>query len=209
MLLRRTGGSRTKPAERLRSGGALRAVACGRLGLSLLALLALTPTADARDTIRARESTLKAAYLYQLANFVDWPEDREESTEPIRVCILGEDPFGAAIDALEGQRAKGRQLALERFRTLDEARGCHVLFISASEAPRLDRILDQLQGESVLTVGDSADFARAGGMIGFVVRAEKLRMEINLNAAEDAGLRISAKLLELSQIVDRGRTGMS
>ncbi len=186
--------------------------------MSLLLLLSLIfapypqATAYAVDDVRARESTLKAAYLFQLANFVDWPEGRTPGNggdQPLRLCILGEDPFGSAIDGIAGKKAGGRQLALERFATADGVEGCDVLFISASESADLAGVFELVAGANVLTVGDSKDFARSGGMVGFVVKGGKLRLEVNLGAAQEAGLKISAKLLELSQIVQHRKTGMA
>ncbi len=186
--------------------------------MTLLLLLSLIfaphpqAAAYAADDVRAQESTLKAAYLFQLANFVDWPEGRTPGSggdEPLRLCILGDDPFGSAIDKVAGKKARGRQLAVERFAAAEGVEGCDVLFISDSESAELDRILDLVAGANVLTVGDAKDFARCGGVVGLVVKGGKLRLEVNLGAAQEAGLKISAKLLELSQIVKNRKIGMT
>lgn len=200
-LLAVASGMRTssRPGPSLRRAPAL---------LVLALVLAPLPGAFAfaAGDVRAPESTLKAAYLYQLVNFVDWPEDGGD--RPLRLCILGEDPFGAAIDVIAGKEVRGRPLALERLASAEGMESCHLLFISASEAGELGGILDHLAGASVLTVGDSKDFAESGGMVGFVVKADKLRLEVNLGAVQEAGLKISAKLLELSQIVKNRKKGM-
>lgn len=144
-----------------------------RMAIFLLlgSLLALADAPDAHGVEKiAPESTLKVAYLFQIANFVDWPGTGEDHSRPLRLCILGEDPFGTAIDAIAGKKAKGRELALRRFDTADGIEDCLSLFIGASQGNRLEGILEILHGESVLTVGDGRDFVRCGGMVGLVSR---------------------------------------
>ena len=124
------------------------------------------------------------------------------------MCILGEDPFGSAIDYIVEKTSKGRRFSLNRFASPESLGSCHVLFISASESGGLDAILDGLRGSSILTISDLEGFARCGGMIGLVVnRKGKVDLEVNLGAAERAGLQISAKLLELSEIVKGKKRG--
>ena len=141
------------------------------------------------------EYDLKAAFLYNFLKFVEWPSS---APGPLRICVYGDDPFGAALGGLTGKSAKGRAIVLEHLTDLEQAATCRVLFISDSEAPRLERILADLEGTDVLTVGDSRGFARSGGMIGFVEWANRLRIEINRQATDDAGLRLSAQLQEIA-----------
>ncbi|MCP3959977.1 MAG: YfiR family protein [bacterium] len=175
--------------------------------LLLSALLAATPLSLAEEP--SREYVLKAAYVYRITQFVAWPAEegivREET--PPGVCILGEDPFGQTIDYIEEKQSRGRRFSLFRLETLDSSKNCRVLFISASEKGSLDEILSDLDGRGTLTISDLKGFARAGGMIGLVVnRQGKVDLEVNLAAAEKAGIQISAKLLELSRIIeDKGR----
>ncbi len=165
----------------------------------ILTVLLIAQVASFADEA-SREYTLKAAYVYRITQFVDWPENGAASS-PLGVCILGADPFGSAIDYIEEKTSRGRRFALHRYANPESLGGCHLLFISASESDHMDAILDGLAGRSVLTVSDVEDFARCGGMIGLVNRQGKVGLEINRNAAEAAGLQISAKLLELSRIV--------
>ncbi len=173
--------------------------------LVLLGLLLTAPYSSLAEEA-TREYTLKAAYVYRIAQFVDWPENGSEA-DPLGVCILGEDPFGSAIDYIQERTARGRGFSLRRSARSESLAGCHLLFISASESARMDAILDGLEGRSVLTVSDADDFARCGGMVGLVNRQGRVGLEINRNAAEAAGLQISAKLLELSRIVKQRRKG--
>ncbi len=173
--------------------------------LALLGLLLAAPYSSLAAQA-PREYTLKAAYVYRIAQFVDWPENGSEAG-PLGICILGEDPFGSAIDYIQERTARGRRFSLSRFASPESINGCHLVFISASESGRLDAILSRLEGRSVLTVSDVADFARCGGMVGLVDRQGKVGLEINRVAAEAAGLQISAKLLELSRIVKHRKKG--
>ncbi len=185
-----------RPPRRLRTPSVM---------LVLLGLLLTAPYSSLAEEA-SREYTLKAAYVYRIAQFVDWPENGSESSQ-LDVCILGEDPFGSAIDYIQGRISGGRRFSLSRFDSPEGLGGCHVLFISTSESGRLDAILERLEGRSVLTVSDVDDFARCGGMVGLVKRQGKVGLEINRAAAEAAGLQISAKLLELSRIVKQKKEG--
>ncbi len=177
--------------------------------LVLLGLLLTTPYASLSEEA-SREYTLKAAYVYRIAQFVDWPENGSGNgtgSASLGVCILGEDPFGSAIDYIVEKTSRGRRFSLHRYARAEGLGACHVLFISASETARLEVILGGLEGRSVLTVSDADDFARCGGMVGLVNRKGRVGLEINRNAAEAAGLQISAKLLELSSIVKPKKKG--
>ncbi len=171
----------------------------------LLGLLLTAPYSSLAEEA-SREYMLKAAYVYRIAQFVEWPENGATSA-PLGVCILGEDPFGSAIDYIEEKTSRGRRFALHRFARSESLGGCHVLYISASESARMESILDGLEGRSVLTVSDADEFARCGGMVGLVNRQGKVSLEINQGAAEAAGLSISAKLLELSRVVKEKKKG--
>jgi len=176
--------------------------------LLLSAILAAAPLSFAEEP--PLEYVLKAAYVYRITQFVDWPGEKAagDASPSFGVCILGDDPFGQTIDYIEEKQSRGRRFSLERLRKLEDAKSCQVLFISASERGSLDGILDGLEGRGILTISDLKGFARSGGMIGLVVnRKGKVDLEINLGAAEEAGLQISAKLLELSDIVEGRKRG--
>lgn len=148
------------------------------------------------------EYKVKAAYIYNFIKFIDWPAGRLESgTKPIQVCVLGDDPFGKALEPLSRRRVKERDLAVRSLTSVAQAGTCHVVFISDSQVRDLSGILEELGRVGALTVGESEGFARFGGIIGFVIRGGKVRLEINRAAAREANLTISAKLLELATIV--------
>jgi hypothetical protein len=149
------------------------------------------------------EHQVKAAFLYHFARFVEWPRPAgADSTAPFVFGVLGQDPFGRDLDeVVRGKTIQGRPVTVRRCSGAAEADSMQLLFVSASEAPRLPGILKRLAQRPVLTVGETPDFARAGGIIGFYVQKDRVRFEINLEAARRAGLHLSSKLLTLARIV--------
>ena len=155
------------------------------------------------DTRVFSEYELKAAFLYKLALFVEWPESSfPHARSPLLIGILGKDPFGPHLrKAVEGKRISNRSIVLKACRDVGEAKDCHLLFISSTEKPNLPQILGDLQRLGVLTVGDVEDFATLGGIINLVAAERTVRFQINPDAAQRAGLKISSQMLELAQIV--------
>ncbi len=150
----------------------------------------------------SREYRIKAAFIYNFAKFTRWPAGSFADDEaPLDFCIYGDDPFAGALDAVAGRTIRGRRVAVRRIATIEASAGCHLLFISDSEAERLTGILAALGDRPVLTVADMPDFARAGGIINLTTNADdKLRFEINTGTARRAGLKLSSKLLSLAEI---------
>lgn len=146
---------------------------------------------------------LEATFLFKFLQYVDWPAKAFASAEsPYVIGMVGNDPLGAALDAtIAGEQFKGRRIEAHRYSSVSQAGKCHVLFISSSEAARLPSVLDKLRGRSILTVSDIPDFAQRGGMIGFFDQDRRIRFQINVEAAQEAGLSISSKLLQLAQII--------
>ena len=149
------------------------------------------------------EYQVKAAYLYNFAKFVDWPSGAvADKSSSFTICVLGEDPFGAALDAtIANQRLDGREIVAKRVSKSKDALGCQILFISSSENGQIKDILATLNNSGVLTVSDSPQFSQRGGMIGFVLDNNKVRFEVNLANAEKAGLTLSSELLKVAVTV--------
>lgn len=147
------------------------------------------------------EYQVKAAFLYNFAKFVDWPGDAfGHSNAPLVIGVIGDDPFGGALDqAINGKSIGGRSLAVRRLKWDQDPRSCHILFISSSEQKHLPQIIQSLRGASVLTVGDMGQFNQQGGIINFILEASKVRFEINSRGADQARLKISSKLLALAK----------
>jgi len=158
----------------------------------------------AAQTAPSREHQVKAVFLFNFAQFVEWPPQAfPEAATAVVVGVLGEDPFGAFLDeTVRGEKVNGRPLVIQRYRRVEEIKACHVLFISGSEAGNLRAILGSLKGRSILTVSDTEGFARDGGMIGFVTEKNKTRLKINVEAAKAANLTISSRLLKPAEIVN-------
>lgn len=156
----------------------------------------------------ATEYDVKAAFLYNFTRFVEWPPDAITRSEAFVIGILGRDPFGDALDAaVRGKKAFQKEFAIRRFATGREALGSHILFISASEEPRLPLVLRELEGASILTIGETDGFARRGGMIEFRIESNRVRFDINVVAAERAKLKLSSQLLKLARVVTGGPRG--
>jgi hypothetical protein len=149
------------------------------------------------------EYQLKAAFVYNFAKFIDWPPKVYPAPQsPFSICILGTDPFGSVIDdALRGKTVEDHPVIVQRMKEVAAARRCQIVFVSASERHRLPEVLASLKGANVLVVGDFDGFAAAGGAIELTLQDNRVRFAINPGAADDAGLRISSKLLALATIV--------
>lgn len=146
------------------------------------------------------EYQVKAAFLYNFAKFTEWP-DRAFSgpSAPMSFCVMGDEPFGDALDSIKGKTVKEHKVVVKRISGGSDAGSCHVLFISGSEDRRLEEIISALGQAPILLVGDMDRFARRGGMIKFLFENNKIAFEINAEAAKRAGLTISAQLLKLAR----------
>lgn len=172
------------------------------VALAILLLAVLTGGASAQEG--AGEYEVKAAFLYNFAKFVEWPGNAFGSpTDPLVLCVYGDDPFGESLDAvIQGERVGGRRLVVHRTREIPQLRGCHVVFLSQRARERYPEVLGSLRGRSVLTVGEGDGFLTDGGMIRFVLEQNRVRFEINLDAAERNRLKLSSQLLRLARAVN-------
>lgn len=152
------------------------------------------------------EYQVKAVFLFNFSQFVSWPPQAFPATQtPLVIGVLGEDPFGTDLDeVVRGETANGRPLSVQRYRSAQDIGECHILFVSRSEHKQLGEVLAALKSRNILTVSDDDDFTRRGGMVRFVNDRNRIRLHINLGAAEAAGLTISSKLLRPAQIVRTG-----
>jgi len=151
------------------------------------------------------EYQLKAAFLFRFTEFVEWPAAAFSTAQsPIRICVLGSDPFRDALDrTVEGQRVHGRNVVPVRMRRIDQVSGCNIVFISRSEANRAADILMRLRGSPVLTVADMDNFLQLGGTINFVTEGGRIRFDISMGSAQRGQLQLSSKLLRLARTVRR------
>jgi YfiR/HmsC-like len=174
-----------------------------RLAIALSAASVFLPllfhgaTASA-ERARATEFEVKAAYLYNFGKFVRWPEGVAGGSS-FTVCVLGNDPFGEALDRVtDGQKIDGSPVTIKRITSAGGIDGCRVLFISKVEPSSLRSAIAVARRQSVLTVSDAPDFLEVGGIIQFVAVGDRVRFAVNLGAAHQAGLQLSAELLKVA-----------
>jgi hypothetical protein len=175
-----------------------------RLGCCSAALfLALGFTAVAKADPISPEYQVKAAFLFNFTKFVTWPTNAFQAAElPFCIGILGDDPFKSLIDEVVSEKlAAGRPIEIKRANDIEALAACQIVFIGRSKRTSVRPILRQLRGRSVLTVSDNERFAEMGGCIQLKLQDDKVRFSINNDAAIEAGLKISSKLLNLAKIV--------
>lgn len=166
-----------------------------RLGV----LLALTVGAAMAQT-EVSEYEVKAAFLYNFTRFVEWPSSSLQSTRnQFVIGVFGQDPFGPVLDrTVADKKVNGADLVVHRFSSLAALEPCQILFIGATEQAQLIEVLRAVQGNAVLTVGETEGFLEQGGIINLRVAERKIRFEVNADAAERFGLKISSQLLKLA-----------
>lgn len=152
---------------------------------------------------------VKAAFLCNFAKFTEWPADTFKDTgAPFVIGVLGEDPFGSRLDnATKGLQLHGRQVAVRRLSSISAAQACHLVFVGNDFAKRLAEVVGALGKSPVLLIGDSRDFAAEGGMIGFLEKDGAIHFEVNLNAADGAGVKLNSGMLKLADRVHQSAKG--
>lgn len=153
------------------------------------------------------EYAIKAAYLYNFAKFVEWPSDTfADKNAPLTIAVVGNDPFGPLLDqCLNGKNINNRPFVVQRVKWPADLRKFQIVFIGSSEERRIPKITESLQGAPVLTVSETELVTRSKCVINFVVEAQKVRFEVDIDSAEQARLKISSKLLMLARVFKDGR----
>jgi hypothetical protein len=173
------------------------------LGAAIVAM-----AADATDAYSQQapftQYHVKAAFLYNFAKFVDWPANAFAGPEsPFTLCVVGTEPFISARETLAGKSIKGRKVVVRRIDTLVGARQCHMIYLASTDDGGFSLEPAQLKA-AVLTVGESEDFLRRGGIINLTVVNNKIRFEIDRDSGERLGFRFRAQLLQRALLVDSG-----
>jgi hypothetical protein len=185
------------------------------LALAVLPILLLiaAPSTRAQDS---SEYLIKAGFMYNFANLVQWPAASfPQADTPITIAILGQDHFGPVLDrVLEGKKVNGRSFVIKRLRSISELqrlagnpKDCQILYVSSSEIAHEADALQIVRGTPILTIGEIPGFARSGGIINLVLEDNKVRFEVNVDAAKQADLSISSRLLALARIVQTTADG--
>jgi hypothetical protein len=184
-----------------------------RLGILIVALsvsLSWVPGAftQARDASDSSEYLIKAGFIFNFAKFVEWPAPSfAQPDSPIVIGILGTDPFGAIIDQIvQDKKIGARGFVVKRLKwgaDLKDLKECKILFVGASERAHIDDVVQAVKGLPILTVGETPGFAEHGGVIRFVLEDNRVRFEVNIEAARQADLTISSRLLTLARIIQQ------
>lgn len=169
--------------------------------LLLTGLMAFVPAGLSAATL---EYEVKAAFIYNFAKFIKWPQTAQTNhSKNLFLCILGRDPFGNALDDIEGKNVQGQTLRIRRIKNVEERSACKILFISTSESDNLPIVLNTIsQDKGLLSVSDISGFANNGGVIELVHNNDKIRFTVNMAAARLTKLDLSSKILRLATIID-------
>jgi len=149
------------------------------------------------------EDQIKAGFLLNFLRFVQWPDASYVTrSAPISVCIVGHNSMSAVLsEAVSGKEVDGHAIRVKLTKASDDLRTCHLVFVGSADERHTSQILDSLKGNSILTVGEYSSFAKSGGMLNFYTEENKVKLEMNLDAATRANLRISAKLIAVSHLI--------
>lgn len=180
------------------------ALVCPPVALGLAAWFFAHPAAVQADTTVSREDRIKAALVFKLVKFVEWPAGMMAGKDPIQICAFGESPVSEALAAVDGRPARDRTAQFRKLASLSpaETKTCHVLYIAGNAREIATTVPASLRQRGVLTVSDAAEFARRGGMIGLGRGENKVAFEVNLRAARESGLEPGAPLLELATVIE-------
>lgn len=184
----------------------MRSCAWFKLFTVLLCTLLFFPYSHAQKA-RPTDYQVKAVYLINFARFVAWPDKPGMQQDSFTICVLGPDPFGRTLDTvLAGEKIAGRSAVAKRISTPQESFDCRILFVNSTDTGLTARIVEAANKQGVLTVSDMQHFANRGGMIQFVTDDKRVRFEVNLTAAQRAGLTLSSELLKVATVVRTNET---
>jgi hypothetical protein len=167
--------------------------------------VSLPPVAFTQEYVPI-ESRSKASFLATFPSFVDWPEGSfADTNSPLTVCVLGDFRFGTTLaETSRDATPHGRRIAVRWIRNDQQVHGCHILFVSGSELSRYSKVIAVVQGTSTFTVGETADFLSAGGMLSISFEHEAIQFEVNLTSAKEAHFHVSSRLLALAhRVIDQ------
>jgi hypothetical protein len=167
----------------------------------LTALLMASMMAGAQQT--QDEYQVKAAFIFHFAQLTDWPADTPVGTDnSLFLCTLGEDPFHGDLEStVEGKMVGTRVLRIRHLKRPEDIPGCGILFLGKAEGSHIPGVLTELHNAPILTVGETPGFLGAGGMICFRIESNRMRFDVNLDAARAASLRVGSRLLMMAQVV--------
>lgn len=178
------------------------AAAWRRRAAALLLCIGFASTAAAQD--ESAENAVKAAFIFNFVKFIEWPPDAfSQDDADLTICIWGTDTLKGALAPLAGKSVNHRQIQLRHLSRKTSVTGCHIVYVSRDESGRLKQALNRVSGRHILTIGDTPQFASRGGTINLFKAKDRIRFEINLDAARESGLTISSRLLSLARVIER------
>lgn len=185
-----------------------RVQAKGALGMIMRLCVWLVLLAPMTLTAQPREYQVKAAFVYNFAQFVLWPTTAFTNTaQPFEIGILGDNPFGKSLEeTVKGETINGRQIVIVESSRIEKLAGCQILFITKSASAHLDDIFQKLDSKPVLTVSEDPNFLQHGGIINLYRDGPKVHFEINPDAAEKSGLKLGSELLSVGKVVHPNST---
>jgi hypothetical protein len=175
-----------------------------RLCVVTLSAHALASVASTQAQSAAPEYQLKAAYLFNFTKFTEWPVAALPPGAPIELCVTGRDPFGDSLGTLESKVVQNHPIHVRRAQRADTLRGCHVVFVADLDERSEQSVLRSAEAVSALTVSDREGFVARGGTIGMLTHDSRILFEINVEAAQRSGLKLSSQMLKLARSV-KGR----
>ena len=164
-------------------------------------LLLQNPYAHAQSAT-ASEYQVKAVFIYNFTHFINWPEKAFDSQyDSFVIGIIGNDPIAQYVEtAIANERVGSHVLRFERFNSIEDIGKCHILYVASKDPDEIREILEKVNGKNILTVGDTPNFVRWGGMVRFYTEEGRIRLQINNTIAKEEGLKISSKLLRVAQV---------
>ena len=173
--------------------------------------LTIPISAQNASSVAPSEYLIKAGFTYNFAKLMQWPDKAfPQPDSPIVIGILGADSFGNTLhEVLTGKTVNGRSFVVKQLKLGSDLRNCNIVFVSASETAHLEEIFRLIRGLPILTIGETPNFARHGGIINFILEDDKVHFEVNVEAAKQADIAISSRLLALARIVPQNAAGGS
>lgn len=167
------------------------------IGVLAILLCSLPDQGDAEKP--TDEYSLKAAFIFNFAKFVDWPESAFRRKGEFCIGTLGRTPLDRGLAELSGRSLHGRTVVIHQLNGYEEAAQCQVLFISRAQMVRVERILDSVKDLPILTIADPDDFCRRGGMLSLEMSHERFVFDVNLHEMQRVGLKPYSQLLKLAR----------
>lgn len=147
------------------------------------------------------EYETKAKFIYNFAHYMEWKG--ETGVKNVKICIIGRDPFGQKIDALEAMSDDKVKYSISRNVNSGNIKSCKMIFVSASAEERMREVVSLVSGNPTITISDIEGFAKRGGIVEFIIVNNRIRLIVNLKAAIQSGIKINPELLEIAQEVIR------